>query len=122
MRIVILAVDDDDVFRASGDDQFAIDENPDIAGSQPPVSGEQGLLRLRIMVDATRNVRPFDLDVPHYHRWQLLVIVVGDADQAIPNGTSYLDETDGLLVTRFRRLEPRTDAKAVPVDHYPRIF
>ncbi len=38
--IVILSVDDNDVFRAAGDDQFTVDECATVAGSQPSVRRE----------------------------------------------------------------------------------
>ena len=40
MRVIVLSVDDDDVFRASRNDKLAVHENTAIAGPQPAVARE----------------------------------------------------------------------------------
>ena len=84
MRVVVLAVDEDDLLGAPGDVELAAVHEAQVAGAQPAVGGERGGVRLpgprssrasrsrRVM--CTWPMRPCG---------QLAVLIVGDAHAAV---------------------------------------
>ncbi len=64
VRIVVLAVDEDDLLGAPGDVELAVVDEAEIAGAQPAVGGERGGVRRGVLVVALRDVVAADVHVP----------------------------------------------------------
>ncbi len=78
VRIVVLAVDEDDLLGAPGDVQVAGEDHTQVAGLQPVVGGEGFGVGLRVFVIARRYVGAADVDVTDATLRQWLIIIAGN--------------------------------------------
>src|SRR5690606_842400 len=49
VRVVVLAVDEDDLLRPSGDVELAVIKQAQVPGSQPAIRGERGRIQCRLL-------------------------------------------------------------------------
>ena len=84
VRVVVLAVDEDDFLGAAGDEQLAALNHSEVAGAQPAYfvgiwGGESLGIRFRIFEVALGDVFARNEDVADVILGQFLVVIAGDA-------------------------------------------
>src|SRR6202011_2526032 len=98
VRIVVLPVHENDLFRAARDVQLPAVHQAEVTGAQPAVGGEGGGIRLRVFVVAARDVGPRHVHVTDPILGQLAVLIVRDAYTAVGNGLALAHESHGVRV------------------------
>ena len=98
MRIIILAIDENDFFVPAGDKQLAAQLHAQIAGAQPAVSTEQPRIGFRIAEIAVRHVVATNLDVADVTFAKRRVVVVGETNFGVRDAASDRYQADALWI------------------------
>ena len=85
MRVVVLAVDEDDLLRPPGNIEIALVKQREIARSQPPVGGEGLCVRPGILEVPASDVVATHVKMSDPALRQRLILVIGNAHAAIRN-------------------------------------
>ena len=115
MRIVVLAIDDDDVLGPPGDDQLTVNDDPAVPRTQPVAVGKDLRSPLGVQIDAGRDVLAANLDIAHRTFGNRLVGVIDDAILAAIDGMPQLHKADRILVICRGGLVALADSQAVTV-------
>ena len=121
VRVVVLAVDDDDVLLSARDHQVTVDDHSAIARPEPAVRREQRGGRFVVAIDLLGHARAAQLDVTDTPRREYLVGVVGEPHFAVAYRLTDLDETDGIRIAWLRHVERFADAETVAMHDDARI-
>ena len=114
--IVILAVDENNLFGAPRNIEFSLVDNAEVTRAQPAVNRERDCIRLRILVVALRDVFSADMNVPDLPIGKRAIIIVGDANATVRNGASDSHVYHSVLVARRHGLHALARAQAVTIE------
>ena len=98
VRVVVLAVDEDDFLGTPGDVQVALEHQPEVARLEPLVRRERCGVGFRVFVITLCDVGPADVDVTDPAFRQRLIIICGDPYAAVRDRLALADQLDRVLV------------------------
>ena len=85
MRIIVLPIDDNDVFGTPRYDEFSVNECAAISRSQPVVLGKYLRLLFIVVIKASRDIAAANVNIADNSVFKRLVVIVGDPYLAIAN-------------------------------------
>jgi hypothetical protein len=116
VRVVVLAVDEDDLLGAAGDVELALVHEAQVPGAQPAIGAESGGIRLRVLIVAARDVIPGHLHVPDALRGKLPILIVHDAHAAVRDRSPLGHELHGVAVRDTHPLHHASGIHLVSVE------
>ena len=116
VRVIVLAVDEDDLLGPAGDVEVAIDHHAEIARVQPAVGADHFGVDVRRLVVARRHVRPADQQVADGAVRERAPIGGGDADLGARNRLAHRHQRQRILTVRRHRTGRRADAERMAVE------
>src|SRR5210317_301773 len=117
MRVIILAVDNNDVFLAACDYEVTVDKYAAVTCAKPAVVREQFRRGFRVTVNPfghTIATQQYVADMPIGER---LVIIAGNTNADVSDCLTYLYKTDRVPVCGVRRVVSLADLQTMTIHH-----
>ena len=106
VRIIVLAVDEDDLLRAAGDVELALVLQRKIAGAQPAIRGERRRIRFRVLEVAARDVVAADQEVANGVRRDVGAGIVDQLHVRERDRAAFAHQLQRRWIARVRRAAP----------------
>ena len=100
VRVIVLAVDEDDLLGAAGDVVLALVHEREIAGPHPAVRADRGGRSLGIAVVTAGDVVALDQEVPDHARCHLGARIVHQPDARVRNRAADAHQPERIAVLR----------------------
>ena len=116
VRVVVLAVDEDDLLRPPGNVEVPLVDEREIAGAQPPIGAERRGVGLGIVEIAAGDVVTAHEQIADLSLRQRPILVIGDAHVAIGNHSPFRHELHRIARAFVDELHGAADPEAVAVE------